>query len=151
MFRPYPKPEKKAKAKATKIKNVSNKRVHICSNGEVISQQQINDRLKKAYQAKAQNATMICAGCGQSLADDNDHTISQKRCKQLHKTELIYDPENFEHSCRQCHVEWEQYKSGYFEEHNNAVKRMKYLKEHDTESFNKRIAYVSKSNILNIK
>jgi hypothetical protein len=74
--------------------------------------------------------------------DDHDHTISQKRCKELGKTELIGDYENIEYSSRKAHMEWESYKSGLFVKHANFDRRMAFVKEHDPEGWEKRMAVV---------
>lgn len=69
---------------------------------------------------------------------DHDHTISQKRCKELGKIELIWDFDNIVYSSRKAHMEWESYKSGLFMNHANFKERMEFLKEHDPEGYQKR-------------
>lgn len=115
------------------IRNVSSTKKFTCSDGTKVSQSQINARLAKI---PSKNGF------------DKDHTISQQRCKQLHKTELIWDIENIEYSTRQIHEEWERYHSGIFEEHKNVIKRMRYVKKHDPEMFKKRLDRISNYKIL---
>ena len=141
-----PKPEKKAK-KQSAIPKVSRTPKFECSNGEKINQGQINDRLHTAYRLH-KPADLLCQCCGELLADDHDHTISQARCKNLHKTQLIWDYNNWSYSCRTCHMEWESYAGGDFEDHKNVVERMLYIKKHDPEGFQKRKARISNYQIL---
>lgn len=109
------------------------------STGERISQATIDRRYSKALKEKHNgNPRPICGGCGE-LATDNDHTVSKARCKQLHKAELIYDPDNFPSSCRVCHMKWENWKSGEYWDLINTHERMVYLFEHDEESYKKRM------------
>lgn len=104
-------------------------------------QASIKSDLQKAYAHKATltcNQT-YCSGCHSTYWDDHDHSISQKRCKQLGKPELITDLDNIEYSCRECHQNWESYKSGAFIKHKNFETRMAYVKKHDYETWTKRI------------
>ena len=119
---------------------------YLTSSGERITQTQINSRL-----AKMRNSMLhkyVCECCGINQADDHDHSISQKRCKELHKTELIWDEANISFSCRACHLAHESYKSGEFQYHKNVVKRMLYIREHDLEGFQKRLNCIADQEIL---
>lgn len=116
------------------------------STGDRLTQRQINTRLTSSY--KGMMEKYICEGCGSSRAVDHDHTISQKRCKELHKTELIWDEQNIAFSCRTCHLDWEAYKSGKFSFHANCEKRMLYLRDHDPEGFRKRLLYLERPDIV---
>ena len=111
-----------------------------CSDGARVSEAQIKAHYTHALHKKhAGNPHPICGcGCGEK-AVDNDHTIAKARCKEIHKAELIWDPENFESSCRKSHREWENMKGGEWILHANVEKRLRYLKEHDPEGFKKRI------------
>jgi hypothetical protein len=112
------------------------------STGELLTDQTIKRRYSQAIKEKHQDSPIkICQGCGIRKAEHNDHTISQKRCKQIHKSELIYDPDNFVDSCPICHNQWESYKSGEYLDHNNAAERMLFMKQHDPEGYNIRINY----------
>lgn len=119
-----------------------------CSNGDRVSQQTINGRLSRQYNKSKDLSYTWCQGCKHNHAIEHDHTISQARCKVLHKTELIWDPENWSYSCRTCHGEWESYKSGTFEEHKNVIKRMLFVKEHDPEGFMKRYLCLSNYKVM---
>lgn len=116
------------------------------STGAKVTQATIRKNLTATY--KGMLVKYICEACGSSKAVDHDHTISQKRCKELHKTELIWDEANMSFSCRTCHMEYESYKSGKFSYHANCEKRMLYIYEHDTEGFQKRLLYIERPDIL---
>ena len=112
------------------------------STGIQWSQVAINNKLRIAYAAADEDLDIyVCECCGKRPPVDHDHTISQKRCKELHKTEPIIDPANWSYSCRTCHEEWESYKDGKFLNHNNLEKRMAYLEQHDPEGYQKRLFY----------
>lgn len=105
-----------------------------------MKQSTINAKLSKAYKEKHSGAGIVlCECCGIERATDNDHSIAQRRCKEIGKVELIWDAENFVSSCRKCHMEWESYKSGEFRKHLNYDKRMNYLFNHDKQSYMKRL------------
>jgi hypothetical protein len=138
-FKPYPK-EKSTGRK--KHKSATYK----CSNGQRINQAQIDSKLRKTYQEMG--VQRHCSAYPDMEAHDHDHTISQARCKQLGKTELIWDPDNIEFSSRTAHQEWERYRSGRFEEHKNVVKRMLFVKKHDREKYWLRIDHISTYTII---
>lgn len=106
------------------------------SEGNLYTQGMINSRLRDAY--KWSMPKYICECCGKKQTNDHDHTISQSRCKELHKVELIWLEGNWSYSCRDCHHEWESYKSGLFSFHKNAHKRMLVVAMYDRETFIKR-------------
>jgi hypothetical protein len=112
------------------------------STGERISQATIEKRYAEAKTKKWAGATHNgpCEACGEP-GNDPDHTVSRARCKELHKAELIYDPDNFPWSCRRCHKQWESYKSGEWVGHRNMAQRLTYLKEHDPEGYTKRVEF----------
>ena len=113
--------------------------------GPTISQATINKRLSAAYaQADQETDRYICECCGKYPPAHHDHTISQKRCKELGRSELIYERANWSYSCARCHSEWESYKSGRFTKHLNYTIRMEYMQQHDPEGYAKR------TNILSI-
>ncbi len=111
------------------------------SDGQRLTQSQINSRYVQAKKGARQD--YWCNSCGKRQAMDCSHTISQKRCKELHKTELIWDEANWSWDCRTCHEIWEGYKSGEFQNALNFVKRMKYIQRRDREGFEKRMMWVT--------
>lgn len=116
------------------------------SDGKLYNQRQINSKLSR--ERKGFMESYICQCCWKNQTNDLDHTIDQKTCKRLHKTELIWDEDNTSWSCRSCHIVWENFKSGKFQHHKNVVKRMLYIKEHDPEGFQKRLFYITRKEIL---
>lgn len=112
-----------------------------CSDGTYVTQAQIDRKYaasrKKKYEGYT--TTLLCQGCEQVNGNDNDHTIAQARCKVIGKTELIWNPDNYPWSCRHCHREWENFKSGEWINHKNVDERLAFMKAHDPEGFNVRI------------
>lgn len=102
------------------------------------TQAQIDARLSNMYRGKHEGGSyFICEGCGLK-AHDNSHTISQKRCKHLHKVCLIWDEDNLKDLCRTCHLAFEiggpeAEKLFCYDD------CMEYIKIHDPEGYNKRI------------
>ncbi len=116
---------------------------HYCSDGKSYTQPTIQSKLSKSYQENDLDAPYYCECCGKRRWEHHDHTISQKACKWLHKTELIWYRGNWSYSCNQCHTEWESFKSGLFANHLNFEVRMLFLKEYDIQNYNLRLQYVS--------
>lgn len=113
--------------------------LHYCSDGTRLSETSINWRLSESHNAmRIDNPRPYCGGC-HGEPNDFDHTIAKARCKELHKTELIWDVDNQEFSCRNCHRQWESYKSGDWIRHMNMETRLRYLKKHDPKGYQKRI------------
>jgi len=112
-----------------------------CTDGRRVSQETIDREYSKSLREKhAGKEYFTCEGCGMP-AVHNDHTIARARCKQLHKTELIWDPNNYVSSCAKCHQEWEDWKSGKYLEHHNAAIRMLYLKRNYPERYTIRMGH----------
>lgn len=112
-----------------------------CSNDERVTQETIERRYAQSRAEKYQGmtATLMCqAGCGER-GNDNDHTISQRRLKDIGKTELIWHPDAYVWNCRNCHRQWENFKSGEWLTHANCSERLLFLKEHDPEGFTIRV------------
>jgi hypothetical protein len=118
-----------------------------CSDGTPpLSQAQIRVRYNKARQEKYEGySSGVCECCGKEQGNDSDHTIAQARCKKLHKTQLIWHKGNFVWSCRKCHQEWENFKSGEWLKHKNVTERLAFLKEHDPEGFAVRVNFTRSS------
>ncbi len=111
------------------------------SNGERFTQSQIDLRRKASHQLilRKTGPNPLCEACEEAPAVDPDHTIAQARCKEIHKTELIWDVKNQPVSCRQCHHAWESIYGLAWMEHKNVFSRLQYLYEHDPEGFRIRI------------
>lgn len=141
-------------SKEQQIGRNSNENTYLCSDGNRVTQDYINKKLKQARQRKGKKEGCAAFGDKYSLdlhgPIDNDHTISVDRCKEIGKTELIWALENMEHSSRVAHMAWESYKSGDFSFHLNVIKRMQYVKLHDPETFEKRIQCMRNQNTINL-
>lgn len=113
------------------------------SDGKLMTDPQIKRRLSKEYKLHPQPGERKCECCGDVMAEHHDHTISQRQCKLLKIVEMIWSVLNWSLSCAKCHKEWESYKSGLFQHHNNLIQRMLFMKKYDKEGFNKRIHYIT--------
>ena len=114
---------------------------HKASDGSTFTELAIRSRYAKSLRHKHQGEPWPpnCEGCEERAAVDNSHIVAKARCKQLHKVELIWDPENYFNACRICHHNWESFKSGQFIHLKNFETCMIFLKQHDPESFEKRM------------
>ena len=96
----------------------------------------IKRKLNAVYQQIDNDREPVCEGCGRGDKPlSHSHTISQKRCKQLGKTELIWDAANIELECFGdkycCHDKWErgtQVEKWYLD---NYLRKLEYIKKHD--------------------
>lgn len=102
------------------------------------SQSTIDSKLSQCYRERHEfGENSVCTGCG-AKAQDNSHTISQKRCKEIQKVCLIWDPRNIESLCRTCHRVWEN--GGEPAEDLFCYEDcMIFVQQHDPEGYNKRI------------
>jgi len=74
-----------------------------CSNGEKVSEATIKARLSAAYREYYLFEPMgICEGCNQLLATCTAHIVPKAICKQVGRTELIWNPMNWFRSCFGC-------------------------------------------------
>lgn len=123
------------------------------SNGERFTQSQIDLRRNASHQLilRAKGPSPLCEACEEAPAVDPDHTIAQARCKEIHKTELIWDVKNQPVSCRQCHHAWESTYGLAWIDHKNVVSRLQYLHEHDIEGFKIRIYLTDAIDVIKIK
>ncbi|MGH1436584.1 MAG: hypothetical protein ACRBG0_19230 [Lewinella sp.] len=109
------------------------------STGYKLTQQTLDRNVREAYRIADQDMPRyICECCGKVPPVDHDHTISVKRCKELDKAELAWDPRNWSYSCRTCHNVWENFKSGMWSYAKNAARRLRFVLAHDKETFAKR-------------
>lgn len=132
----------KSQKKRKRISQVSKTNRFRCSTGELVTGQEINERLKVAYNSIDQSREPVCQGTGRSdLPLSHSHTISQARCKVLGKTELIWDEDNIElesmGDSNAAHVIWE---NGNLEQKKtllNFTRKLQYIKLHDLEMYEK--------------
>ncbi len=123
------------------MKKITKVNAYTCSDRKRVTQDTIDRNYSLALRGKHAGCTVfVCNGCRREAAVHNDHTIARTRCKKIHKTELIWNPLNFENSCAKCHNEWETFKNGKYIEHLNYNKRMRFLEKFDGEGYILRIA-----------
>jgi 5-methylcytosine-specific restriction endonuclease McrA len=129
---------KKREPRATPSKDPKKWRnTFLCSDGTRVTQAEIDAKLTEAYRIKYTNGpSMTCAGCGE-WADSSAHIIAKSRCKQLHKTELVWCPDNFFPACYSCNSAIESPKGGKWKALRNLDKCMEFVRIHDKELFQK--------------
>lgn len=77
---------------------------YYCSDGSRVSEATVNRNLTAAYRKKyAGEPHPYCRGCGQP-SQGSAHSIPKSILKQLHKTELIWNPEMFWPACHRCNL-----------------------------------------------
>lgn len=139
--------------KASKLKSVSSEKRYRTSSGELVSQAEIKWRLCITTDKIKQVRPPICEGLGRGgLPLSFSHTISQARCKELGKTELIWDEGNIELESFEAptsnpvmaHNIWE---SPYIERKImllNFERKLTYIKQHDEETYTKLVLAIEK-------
>ena len=100
----------------------------------------IDYQLRKTYVDIDNEREPVCEGCGRGDKPlSHSHTISRNRCKQIGKSELIYDKNNIEIECfgtsTSCHDIWEGAAMKYKMKLDNFDKKMLFIEQHDTERF----------------
>lgn len=112
--------------------------MYYCSDGSRISEATIKSRLSKAYREKYWQGHPMCEGCGER-AIETSHIIGKARCKELRKTELIWDHGNMMPSCRSCHMKWEAINNPEWCELYNVVRLLLIVEKHDLITYTKRM------------
>lgn len=119
---------------------------YLCSDGTSVTQSQIDSKRSAAYKKTYSQQKLLCLGCG-SVAQGSAHIISQARCKQIHKTELIWKldnnkPINFFPACHNCNSAIENPKGQQWKDLNNIDYCLEVLKTYDQELYNKFIVNI---------
>lgn len=107
-----------------------------CSNGEKISQSQIDTRRSAAYRRMYDSPSQTCRGCGK-VAQGTAHIVPQARAKQLGMAELCYTEDNMIPACHKCNAILENIQSEEFKQlfcYNYVIK---ILEKYDRERFQK--------------
>ncbi len=97
--------------KRTAIKRQGDNNTFLCSDGTRVTQSQIDHNRSVAYKLKYPVQEATCHGCWMRKAHGSAHIIPQARAKQLNRTELIWDPDNFFPSCILCNQRCENVSS----------------------------------------
>jgi len=80
---------------------------YYCSDGARVTQATIDKNLSRAYRDRYEGEPHPrCEETGVA-AECSSHIISQKRCKELHMTELIWNPINFFPATHNVNSRWE--------------------------------------------
>lgn len=130
----------------SRIAQVSKNTRYSCSDGSLVSQYQISVNLKLTYAKIDETRLPFCEGSGKTgVPLSHSHTISQARCKQLGKAELIWDEDNifleeFEAPTSNPTASHNVWELGNIEKKTTLVnfdKKLEYIKLHDIEQYMK--------------
>lgn len=120
---------------------------YYCSDGTKVTQDQIDKHRSKSYSIVYPNQIQQCQGCGEK-AQGSAHIVPQARCKQIHKTELIWEldkfrkPVNFFPACHKCNAAIENPKGDDWKYLDNIGECLAAMKEHDEELYNKFVVHL---------
>lgn len=110
----------------------------LCSDLTMVSQDEINTKRAEAYRvAYGDKGRQACRGCHEELAQGSAHSIPQARCKQIHKTELIWDVDNFWPACNKCNAIAENPKGNGWKKLKNKQQILRFIARHDHELYMK--------------
>lgn len=106
----------------------------LCSDGTRVTQAEINENLRRNYSVNGKN--VVCEGCRKAVTS-HAHIISQARCKQIGKTDLIWHRMNWFYGCNECNSAIENPKGEAWKDLLNIRKCLSFIKEHDAELYAK--------------
>jgi len=106
---------------------------YYCSDGERVTKDQIKSRLTEAYKKKYGTLFVRCEETGEE-SQGSSHIISQKRCQDLHMSEMIWNPNNFYPATHKSNSRWESNDSTL----KHYEKYMAFMEIHDPEGYRKR-------------
>lgn len=116
-------------------RTTGSKSTYECSDGTRVTQKEIDKKRSEAYKEKyANDPYPRCEETGER-AQCSSHIISQKRCKQLRMTELIWNTANFYPATFDANSRWESNDRTL----KHYQKYMQFLKMYDLEGYNKRL------------
>lgn len=110
---------------------------YYCSNGERVSEATIQSRYSRALREWYPIGHALCA-CGRR-ATETSHIVAKARCKELHKTELIWTKENTFPACRACHMAWEAVYGEDWKNLTNIETLLSIERKYDKEGYEKRV------------
>lgn len=123
--------------KGNPIKKIGTTNTWICSNGERVTQAEINQRRDASYKRKyTKGNSLKCEGCGAD-ATCSCHIIPQARCKQIGKTELIWDEVNYFPGCFDCNLAIENPKGEEWKQLKNKEQCLSVIENNDHELYQK--------------
>lgn len=109
-----------------------------CSSGEKVSEATIAARYSRALRDWYPSGLATCEGCGRR-AIETSHIVAKARCKELHRTELIWTQENTFPTCRTCHRAWEALYGTAWRKLAGVERFLAVEKKYDREGYEKRI------------
>ena len=137
--------DKGLKAKFS-INKISSKRKYKCSNGDLVSEVTIKRKYAEVCDQIDIEREPVCQGTGRGdVPLSHSHTISRARCKELGKTELIWDSDNIEiegyeertSNPTTAHCIWEDGTWKQKSELLNFNRKLSYIKANDPETYRK--------------
>lgn len=134
------KAEQKKASKPKRIDKVGTKNTFKCSDGTRVTQEFIVEELKALNRVVfGANEYVRCEGCGDANEPTNSlaHIIAKSRCKNIGKTELIWDIENTFPACFKCNAAIENPKGLAWMKLKNIERCIKFIAENDYELFQK--------------
>lgn len=103
--------------------------------GKDYSENQIQANLSASYREVYTFEPMgACEGCGRR-GTESAHIIPKARCKELHLTSLIWNPDNFFRSCRTCNGVAENISAPAIKQLMNYEEILKMYKQYDPEGY----------------
>lgn len=131
-------PAKKRCGRFKGNKNRPHTNTYLCSNGTRVTQEEINKKRGEAYRIKYQdNSCPIDEGFREQRAKCTAHIISQSRCKQIGKTELIWDIDNMFAATFESNAAIENPKGDAWKKLKNINYCLAFIELHDKELFAK--------------
>lgn len=131
-----------------KLKQISKTNTYLCSDGSKLTQSQINQKYIETCKMIDLAREPICETCGRGDRPlSHSHIISQKRCKEIGKADLISDENNILLECFEppasnstyCHNIWEYGSMEDKKQSKTWLYKLAYIKEHDPEQYQKLI------------
>lgn len=125
----------KPKPAPKRIDKVGKKNLFECSDGEKVTQTQINYYRSLCYEQKDfihGGVQWVCEGClGKS--EGRAHIVPQARCKVIKKTDLIWNTKNVFYACHKCNTTAENISSPAIMQLKNYQRIKAFMLEHDYE------------------
>lgn len=134
----YPGLRRCGRTKGTKNSAINNRNTYLCSDGTRVTQAEIDKKRSEAYRIKYQdNPCPIDEGFREKRAKCTAHIIPQARCKQIGKTELIWDIDNMFAATFESNQAIENPKGEAWKNLKNINYCLNFIERHDPELYAK--------------
>lgn len=125
-----------------RINPISSKNTYRCSDGTLVTQSEITAHYRIIQDHISNIRDAVCQGTGRrDLPLSFSHTISRARCKELGKSELIWDENNIEvesmGASDSAHYIWEHGNLEMKKTLLNFKKKLEYIELHDQQTYQK--------------